>query len=147
MTNKQRADILKALGKQPMMGNKRAFAEAGVRMTKNQIAATLEDDPEFADDLAIARGVDPDVLEYPLVLVAKDPEHKHWPTAIRLVMQARHPSYGDKTRLELTGADGGPMEVTNPDVVAAAERFAALTDAAVRRAGTDGEDGATTDPQ
>lgn len=140
MTQAQRAKILKALADKPMMGNKLAFAQAGVRMTKAQIAATLEADPEFADDLAIARGVDPDILEFPLVLVAKDPDHKHWPTAIRLVMQARHPSYGDKTKVELSGPDGGPMEVTSPDVVAAAERFAALTDAAVRRAAATGTD-------
>lgn len=38
------------------------------------------------------------------------------------------------TKLELTGADGGPLEVANPDVAAAIDRFTALAARAIREA-------------
>lgn len=59
----------------------------------------------------------------------KDPQ-----AAIRAGETAIRAGGGFTERVEMTGADGGPLEVQNPDVAAAVDRFAALTDAAVRAA-------------
>lgn len=47
-------------------------------------------------------------------------------TLLIFLLKGRRPErYRDNHRVEHTGADGGPMEVTNPDVAAAIERFTA----------------------
>lgn len=53
---------------------------------------------------------------------------------------------GYTEQIEVSGPDGGPMEVLNPDVVAAVDRFAALTASAVRAAARTGTGEASSDP-
>lgn len=46
------------------------------------------------------------------------------PQDLITALKARRPEvYRENQRVELTGADGGPLEVTSPDVAAAIERF------------------------
>lgn len=54
-------------------------------------------------------------------------------------LKARRPEvYRDNQRVELTGADGGPLEVTSPDVAAALERFNTNIDRLIARAESGG---------
>lgn len=114
----------------PELGNVKAMRAAGIRdhYTNGQLKELLDDDV-----VAQLREVRGEPAKKALHVVAADPDHKHWPHAIRAVL----PAYGgsefqESSRVELTGRDGNPIEVQDrsaslDDVARVLEAVGALT--------------------
>jgi hypothetical protein len=123
LTEKQRAGWLEKLRADPKIGNKAALAEIGVRASRKQIAVLLAD-PEFRETYEEARGRHPDQLEAEALRRAVDGVdepvfhdgevvghvRKYSDRLLMAILKARHPAY--RERVEHTGADGAPLEVT-----------------------------------
>lgn len=115
-------------------GYKAALEAAGIAYgnTSSTAKQLIEQDPELHDAFLQAQGLDAPSLLRTIGAVASDLQHKDCVKAATWGLNVIH-GMRERRAVEMTGADGGPMEVTNPDVAAAVDRFTALTDAAVRR--------------
>jgi hypothetical protein len=123
LTDEQREAWLDVIRAKPSIGSKQALAELGVRATKRQIAGLLAD-PDFHDAYEQARGRHPDQLEAEALRravdgVDEDVYHdgqvvgqvrRYSDRLLAVILRARHPAY--RERVEYTGADGAPLEVT-----------------------------------
>jgi hypothetical protein len=91
------------------LGNVAALRQAGVEGTKGQIRNLIDDD--LAEELREARGWSLVRVEDTTFKVAMDPDHPNWDRANSRVLRAYHPAYRDISRHELTGKDGGPVQL------------------------------------
>lgn len=147
VTDEQRAEMLRIVEQEPNIGHAHALRRAGVAGTKGQLAAYIDQHPELADDINAARGkrIRTELLRRAIDGVEEPvytPSGKLAGTRVvysdRLLEFAAR-MYLDEAKalrtghVEVTGKDGGPMEV-HSDVAAAVDRFTALADAAVRAA-------------
>lgn len=130
LTETQRATYLATLEANPKLGDVPALRAAGVQGTSGELRAIVRDDPELHEDAWVARGWEVLPAISALATVAVDTDHRSWNQANDRWLELR--GYTKKSRLELSGPDGGPMEVDG--VADALERFATLTTAAVRAA-------------
>lgn len=136
ITDKQRQKFLKILADDHHQGVILALRAAGVEGSKGQLRRLYETDVSLADEAMNARGWNVNRVEGVAWEVAIDKTHPAWNYAnTRLLKAYGGPQFRDQTALELTGKDGGPMEV-NTDVSDAVERFTA---AVARLATDDGE--------
>lgn len=146
LTDRQRDLVREFYAQNPKGGYKSALAHAGVHVTKAVAKAMIEADDDLDDLPYQALRVDRQTALAAIGDILNDPEHKD---RLRAALASLAMLYGlsEKQSLELTGAEGGPLEVTNPDVAAAVDRFTALADAAVRRTVLDGTDSPPSEPE
>lgn len=119
LTPAQRDKVLQVTRRNKTMGTIAIMRKAGLKGTRGQLHALVDDD--FAADIREARGWNPDTVKAVLFDVASDPTHASWQRAAALFLKA----YGgpefrdDLRRLEHTGRDGGPISLVagqfNPD--------------------------------
>lgn len=147
LTPELREATAAAIQEDRAQGNVAALRAAGAVGSKGHLRKLINDDDEIQHLIADTRGYSPEAIENEIVRRAiegvsepvfnKDGEHVgdkvvYSDRLLALLAKARHPSYRDK--VEVTGADGGALEVNSPDVAAAIERFTAtvtrLTDRA-----------------
>lgn len=135
LTDEQRDLVREFFDQHPDGGYKAACRAAGIRqITKAEAKQLIDQDDELHDHRLRALGVDEDSAWLRVALIAQNLEHKDALRANTFILGAIHGRTDQAGRLEVVGAGGGPVEVTNPDVAAAIERFTALADAAVRAA-------------
>lgn len=129
LTDEQRAAFLALIRDDKTLGNIHALRQAGVPGTRGQLRALIDDDLEAQS--REARGWRIRKVEDTTWKVATDTEHPSWDRAnARLLKAYGGPQFRDQTEI----VHAGGMEVTNPDVAAAIDRFTALADAAIRAA-------------
>lgn len=68
----------------------------------------MQEDPEYRAAVEDVKEVSIDMVEYELIKATK---HSSADRKFYLSTQARHRNYGDKTELEMTGKDGGPLVI------------------------------------
>jgi hypothetical protein len=144
-TDDQRRLIREFYAENPKGGYKRALAHACINATQEAAKAAITGDDELFEIRETMLGVTSGDALAAVGEILADPTHKDRLRAAEAALKMLH-GYGEKQSLELTGADGGPVEVTSPDVADAAERFIALTAAAVRRTPGLGTDEAPGEP-
>lgn len=139
LTDEQREAFLAQLRDDNTIGLVRALRNAGVEGTRGQLRQLISSDEQLQDDTRLARGWNLNRVEGVAWEVALDKEHPSWDRANARVLKAYHPAYRDQSRVEHTGLDGGPLEVSNPDVAAALDRFTStVTRLAARAAESSG---------
>jgi hypothetical protein len=130
LTPDQRARFLESL-RNGEHGYALALRRAGVPGSKGELKALLADDPELSDDAKDAQrgyleslGLSPAALLANIAKIATDTTHPQTLKAnvYALSWHGIHVT-GERTQVEHSGPDGAPMEVNNPDVAAALERF------------------------
>lgn len=114
LSDEKRGKFLDAVKADPKIGNVAALRAAGVDGTKRDLRAMLTDD--LVEDAREARGWSLIDVEQTTWDVAKNPDHPAWDRANARVLKAYHPSFQDTARLEVTGADGGPVEIVKREV-------------------------------
>lgn len=147
----QRKRFLELVRDDAEMGDIRAAREVGVPGKRAQVRAAIEADPDLKADLRQARreglgkqGLGIKSLYKVLSEIVSDPEHKDRLKAAMYALNLN--GVVERQRVEMTGEDGGPVEVNNPDVAAAVDRFTALADAAIRAASRRGTQPPTLEP-
>jgi hypothetical protein len=137
-TPEQRQALYEIVRNNPYVGFKTAARRAGIAGTSSQVRGFLRNDPEFQQVLEEARGV---ILERVGLGVPKllenlgEVANEKSPSQLRAIEYALSlHGVQPRQRVEVTGEDGDPVEVNNPDVAAAVDRFTALADAAIRAA-------------
>jgi hypothetical protein len=113
-----------------------ACEHVGIR--RHQVRALKRADSEFADDYREARGYGDERIRNEIArraidgvedpITNKDGEivgHRivYSDRLLGMMAKAHLPEYRESRQIELTGRDGGPLEVENPDVAAAIDRF------------------------
>lgn len=138
ITEKQRkhtVELIRRHGRD--IGDIRALRQAGVQGQRGQLRRLLDADGDLRDEIAEARGRSPDRIEAALIERAIDGWlepvfykggevgyiRKFSDSLLAMAAKAHVPAYRDVTRHEHVGPDGGPLEVENPDVAAAIDRF------------------------
>jgi hypothetical protein len=116
LTAKQRTAFLAAVHNGD--GTREAFRKAGVTrgplmLTKQLADNILNADPDLRHDYEIARGRDIDKVESVAYRIALDDEHPKQLDAARFVLENNHDGYRRHARIEVTGADGGPVELVH----------------------------------
>lgn len=112
VTAKQREKFLSLLRADKSCGIARALHNAGVAGTTGQLRAYFDADTDLQEDARLARGWNINRVEGVAWEVALDKNHQSWDRANARVLKAYHPAYRDSARIEHTGKDGTPMEVT-----------------------------------
>jgi len=127
------------------IGDIHAMRDAGVPGTRGTLRRILEADDELQAMIAVARGRDPEVIRDEIrrraIEGAVEPvfgslgagmgsgeigaKRVYSDRLLEMMAKAHLPEYRDTRHLEVTGANGGPVEVENPDVAAAVDRFTA----------------------
>jgi hypothetical protein len=129
ITDSQREKLLALIKAEPYAGHADLAARAGIHGTTAQRRQFVKNDPETQAAIAEARGaaLDQAGLNVPhlfvkLARVVNTDDHASQLRAIQyaLTLQGVH---GEVARIEVTGADGDPVEVSNTDVAAAVDRF------------------------
>lgn len=142
ITDEQRTTFLVLLAEDHTKGDVATLREAGVEGSRGQLRRLLDTDDDLKIQAREARGWNINRVEGVTWEVAGDKDHPAWIRAVTLILKAYGgPQFRDQTSLELTGKDGGPMEVST-DVSDAVERF---TSAVVRLVERDGQDQAPPD--
>jgi hypothetical protein len=118
LTTEQRRLFLDTIRADKKLGSREAFRRAGVTrgplmLTKKQAKATLDANEGLGDDYEIARGRDLEAVEDGAWEIAKDPENPKQLDAIKFVLENNHDGYRRHARIEVTGADGGPVELVH----------------------------------
>lgn len=128
VTDQQRAKLYELIAEDPWRGHIKAARQAGIEGMRGQLTAWLKADEGFQEFLHTARGdlLDQAGLSVPhlftkLASVVNDDGHSSQLRAITEALAIR--GISGRQRVEITGEDGGAVEVTNPDVAAAIERF------------------------
>lgn len=109
LTAEQREEVCELVRADRLIGNVAAMRKAGLRGSRGQLRALIDDD--FAEQLLEARGWQITKVEDAAWTVAIDTQHPAWDRANARVLKAHHPAYRDIARHELTGRDGGPIEL------------------------------------
>lgn len=151
VSDEQLAEVLRLVEQEPNIGHALALRRAGVPGTKGQLGAYVDAHPELVDDVNAARGkrIRTEILRRAIDGVE---EPVYTPSGrlagSRVVYSDRLLEFAARLyleeakqlrtgRVEVTGADGGPMEVQT-DVADAIDRLNALVAAAaVRQAAGD----------
>lgn len=109
LTDEQRTAVIERIKADPKSGNVAALRAAGVQGTRGQLRALIDDD--LAEQIREARGWSLTVVEESAWAVATNTEHPAWDRANARILKAYHPAFRDVSRHELTGKDGGPVEL------------------------------------
>jgi hypothetical protein len=110
LTDKQRQDALELIRADTNLGSVAALRQAGVKGSKGQIHRLIDD--ELAEEMREARGWSVTAAKQALYDVAVDTEHPSWQRANALFLRSYGgPEFRDVSRHELTGRDGGPLEL------------------------------------
>jgi hypothetical protein len=109
LTDEQRNAVVEAIRADTKLGNVIALRQAGVEGTKGQLRALIDD--ELAEQIREARGWSLVQVEQSAWSVATDPEHPSWDRANARILKAYHPAFRDISRHELTGKDGGAIQL------------------------------------
>lgn len=137
LTDEQRAAVAAFYEANPDGGYKQALAHAGIHATKAAAKAAIVADDDLPEHIQRCLKVDEHSLLKRLGAMSADAAHKDSLRATTFALAALH-GYREKSETVHTGPDGGPMEVTNPDVAAAIDRLTALTAGALRAAQREG---------
>lgn len=133
LTDEQRAAFLAAIQADKTIGNTAALRQAGVEGTKGQLRSFIDDD--LAEQAREARGWNIRAVENVDWEVALDKDHPSGDRARSRLLKAYG---GQQFRDQATVEHTGQLEVSNPDVADAIDRFtAAVAAAAVRSAAGD----------
>lgn len=116
VTDKQRATVLDLVTADKTVGTVDALRQAGVAGTRGQLNTWLDTDSDLLHQTRLARGWNLNRVEATTWTVAADPDHPAWDRANARVLKAYHPAYRDSSRVEMTGADGGPIRVEKREV-------------------------------
>lgn len=121
-----RARFIELLHTKPAPGNTmalvQAFHDCGDHVYKSEVKHLLDED--LKADAREARGWDPDAVTDTLYAIGKDKDHPQVVRAATLLLQAHGgPEWRTKNSLEVSGPDGGPVEVHD-------DRSASLDDVA-----------------
>jgi hypothetical protein len=139
ITPAQRVAVIATIRENPEIGNVAALRAAGVAGTRGQLAQFVDDDDELAGDIREARGYGNERIVAEITRRAIDgwdepvfhdgeivgSVRKFDGRLLTLLAKAHVPEFRDVTRHELTGPNGGPVEVQNTDVADALDRFGA----------------------
>lgn len=144
ITRKQREVALRLIRKHGRaIGDLKALRRAGVLGTRGQLRHLLSVDETLTDDIAAARGRDPEVIRDEIrrraIEGVEEPvfgslgqnmgsgeigtRRVYSDRLLEMMAKAHLPEYQDSVRHEVTGPGGGPLEVNSPDVAAALDRF------------------------
>lgn len=139
LTAKQRQKFLDLLREDSNAGHITALRKVGAKGSKGHLGSLVDED--LREEIAEVRceslkkaGLGHSDLIAKLAWIVHDDGNSSQLRAIQAAFGLHGIQLGQVDRVELTGPDGGPMEVTNPDVAAAIERFTSLADAAIRAA-------------
>jgi hypothetical protein len=117
------------------IGDVRALREAGVEGTRGQLRRLLDRDEDLVEAIAEARGRSVEVVrdevkrraidgvEEPVYHQGKVVGYvtKYSDRLLEMMARAHAPEY--RERVEVSGAGGGPLELTSPDLAGALDRF------------------------
>lgn len=118
LTPEQRQAFLDVLREHTTIGTIRALRQVGIKGSKGQLHALIDEDLE--EQAREARGWNIRAVEATTWLVAADPTHDAWDRANARILKAYGgPQYRDRVEHEHAGS----LEVTNTDVAAAIDRF------------------------
>lgn len=110
LTVEQRTQIVTAVKDNPEIGNVTAIRAAGIEGTRGQLRALIDDD--LGAELREARGYGDNAIRSEIKRRAfAGPDD---PASGRLLLAAAKaylPEYRDSSRVELTGRNGGPVEL------------------------------------
>lgn len=128
LTAEQRDRFLDLVRADPYIGHIAAARKAGVPGTKGQLRKLVAGDTDLQAGIAEARadafaelGLGTAALLKKLASVVDANDNPSQLRAIQYAFALQGVNPAD--RVEHTGPDGGPVEVTNPDVAAAIDRF------------------------
>lgn len=107
LTDTQRDAYLAALLADHGLGDVPALRQAGVTGTAGELRRMLDADADLREDAWQARGWDVTPALSALAAVAVDTEHRAWNQGNERWLKIR--GYNGPARIELTGADGGPL--------------------------------------
>lgn len=137
VTAEQRAALVDLLAAEPGIGTVAALRRVGVEGTKGQLRALVKQDDNLAEELHEARGkklreelMSRAVDGYEDPIIGKDGDIVGYRTVksdrlLEFACRMYLPEAKALRGVEVTGRDGGPVEVANPDVAAAIDRFTA----------------------
>lgn len=135
-----RARFLQILAEDKEQGNvvalAQAFKDCGQHVYKSEVKPLLDDDLE--QQAREARGWVTNRIEGVRWEVALDKTHTQWERANLSLLKAYHPAFAERSKLELTGAEGGPIAVE--------DRSASLHDVKRVLAASGALDGSPDDP-
>jgi hypothetical protein len=110
ITARQRRKALELIKQDPTLGNKPALRLAGVKGTRGQIGAAIDDG--FREAALEARGWRLQSVLNALYSVAVDPSHDHWDRGNARFLKAFGGwRFRDNVNVEVTGRDGGPVQL------------------------------------
>lgn len=118
LTDEQRAGFLAAIQADKTIGNVAALRTIGVKGSKRDLKALLDD--ELEEQARLARGWNIRKVEDTYWGVATNPEHPHYERAAGRLLKAYG---GQQFRDHVAIEHGGHVEVESPDVSAAIDRF------------------------
>lgn len=111
LTDRQRDKVREFYEQNPKGGYKSALQHAGIHVTKAVAQATINGDEDLADLPYHALRVDRQTALAAIGDILADPDHKDRLRAATFALAALH-GMSEKHALELTGAEGGAVEVT-----------------------------------
>lgn len=130
ITDRQRKDLVKLLREDPFRPHVAAMRQVGIQGSKGQLRELLRTDEQLSGLLEQARydylktkrlGVDTMLTK--LADIAHDKGNPSQLRAVGMALTISGVATSDRQRVEVTGEDGDPVEVTNPDLNAAVDRF------------------------
>lgn len=130
LTATQRRKVLAHYKAHPDSGYKAALAAAGIHATRRAARAAILNDPELEAAPFEALGVDEGSAFKAIGEMIADPEHKDRLRAATFAANIN--GWREKGEVAITGAEGGPLEVSVEDRSASfADVLAVLTQAGV----------------
>lgn len=112
-TDECRQHFLKLLAEDHTRGNVHTLIEAmhehGQTIGRGEARKLLDED--LVQEAREARGWNLNRVEGVRWEVALNPDHNQWDKASYSILRAYHPAFKDASKLELTGADGGPVTI------------------------------------
>jgi hypothetical protein len=168
ITRAQRDKALRLIRKHGRaIGDLKALSRAGVLGTRGQLRHLLATDETLKDEIVAARGRDPEVIRDEIrrraIEGVEEPvfgslgqnmgsgeigsKRVYSDRLLEMMAKAHLPEYQDSVRHEHTGPAGGPLEVSNPDVAAALDRFTSTIARLSERAAESGGDVREAEPE
>jgi hypothetical protein len=138
LSDEQRAQVIAFFKAHPEKGYKAACNHIGIsRITKAEARRLLHDDDEIRRERFANYNLDEQRLLTRTGEIANDPNHKDQFRAIQFAFNVVH-GWIERRAEEITGPDGRPLEVTNPDLTAALDRFTTTVNRLSERAQSGG---------
>lgn len=111
LTDEQRTKFLEHLQADKTAGIIATLRAAGVTGSRGQLRRLYDSDVQLQEQAREARGWNINRVEGVTWEVAVDPNHPSWDRAnARLLKAYGGQQFRDQSRVELTGADGGPVQ-------------------------------------